>query len=371
MIGFLVVVTASIVWISVLVKIDENRKYKELTKEVVIFFIFGFIFSGIAYFVENWVGKFMDLFLGESGFFRFVFSWMFVGFFEEAVKFSITFVVLSGRRKIWEPKDIMIFAGAVSLGFATLENMYYNLFVSVNIIGLRSVISVVGHISYSSIWAVGIIIYLFNFYGEKRGKSLLLFSFLAAGLTHAIYDFLIELDFVSLSLAFVWDALVFIGAVYMFDAVVKESPYRRFRLSEADTAIEKIEKSLAVNRSNYLLNRKITIFYLYMGMFDRALRALRVCLKQRPKDFYIRFYIALLLYIVNPEDDARLRRLVGVAAEIDSVNPRILKVLEREVLRVLRESPFIDERVADRVAWVFSQFDPKSLVYGLYKMAGR
>ncbi len=371
MVGVFVVIAASVGWLFFLVRIDENRKYKKLTQELIIFFVFGFIFSGIAYFVENWFGRVMDWIFVSPMFLSWFLSWFFVGFFEEGLKFSIMFVVLSGRKRVWEPKDIILFAAAVSLGFASLENIYSSLFVSIQIVELRSVISVIGHMSYSFIWALGLIIYLFKFYGEKRGKSLLLFSYVAAGFAHAFYDILIDWDGVSLSVAFSWDLVIVLAAILLFDIVVKESPYKKFRFDEADEAIKKIETSLLLNRNDYILNKKIAMFYIYKGMFDKALKALNVCLKQRPKDLYTRFYIALVNFILEPERGDRFQDLVDVAAFIESSSPKRLNLLKAKVLGLLEKSPVINEKIVERVGWVFSQFDPHSLMYGLYKPVGK
>ena len=77
---------------------------------------------------------------------------------EEFVKFSVVFLVMYHHPEFDEPMDGIVYAAAASLGFATIENIFYVLDGGLAVGIVRAFLSVPGHVIFSCIWgfALGI-----------------------------------------------------------------------------------------------------------------------------------------------------------------------------------------------------------------------
>lgn len=117
----------------------------------------------------------------------FIFSVFGIGFIEELAKILPVLLILFVGSKTDEPIDFIIFASASALGFATTENILYFQNSGSEIITLRALLSVLGHMTDTSIVAYAFVIYHFS----KKRNALLLFLYflLLAALAHGLYDF--------------------------------------------------------------------------------------------------------------------------------------------------------------------------------------
>ncbi|MDE0142336.1 MAG: PrsW family glutamic-type intramembrane protease [Caldilineaceae bacterium] len=144
-----------------------------------------------------------------------------VGPVEELCKFGA--VRLGPYRSLYfdEPVDGLVYASAASLGFASLENLFYVWQYGPAVMLLRAPLSTVGHLVFGSIWGYA----LGQYYISGRRKRSLLFGSLAlsAG-AHALFNVLVF----SFPLGAV--ALVILGGIWSFRAIRKGDRHSPFRL---------------------------------------------------------------------------------------------------------------------------------------------
>jgi hypothetical protein len=80
-----------------------------------------------------------------------------------------------------EPIDALVYSAAAALGFASVENLLYAIRQGQEVLYLRALLSVPGHLFFSAIWAFGIARSKFS--NKSSLGSLVLASFL-----HGLYD---------------------------------------------------------------------------------------------------------------------------------------------------------------------------------------
>ncbi|OGD25001.1 MAG: hypothetical protein A2Y56_08670 [Candidatus Aminicenantes bacterium RBG_13_63_10] len=164
----------------------------------------------------------IEMILGDSS--PFVDAFLYVGLTEELCKFFVLMVFFYPEPVFDEPFDGIIYAGFISLGFATLENIYYVLDKGLAVAIVRMFLSVPAHAIF------GIVMGFFaggaKFYG-KRKTRLLILALLAPALLHGLYDFFLMVNVPGLVIFSL--ALVAAGVLLSLKAIrirQKESPYR-------------------------------------------------------------------------------------------------------------------------------------------------
>ncbi|MBS1903239.1 MAG: PrsW family intramembrane metalloprotease [Bacteroidetes bacterium] len=111
-----------------------------------------------------------------------------IGLIEESVKILPLLIgLLLFKDEIAEPIDFIIYASVSALGFAFVENLMYFERDAINIVHGRALISVFGHMFFSSIVAYGII--LSRYKGKSRIRYGFLGGLLLAALCHGFFDF--------------------------------------------------------------------------------------------------------------------------------------------------------------------------------------
>ena len=143
-----------------------------------------------------------------------------VGPVEELCKFGA--VRLGAYKSLYfdEPVDGLVYAFAASLGFASLENLFYVFQYGPEVMLLRAPLSTVGHLVFGSIWGYA----LGQYYVSNGRRRTLLFGSLAiAAGAHALFNVLVF----SFPIGAV--ALTLIGGIWSFRAIrrgQKDSPFR-------------------------------------------------------------------------------------------------------------------------------------------------
>jgi protease PrsW len=120
-----------------------------------------------------------------GGIFGELIMFLLVGLIEEACKL-IAALSIAKHRDFDEPVDGLIYATAASLGFATLENVFYLAQHGPELILIRGPISTLGHILFAVAWGFGMSLERFQ---KRRGaiwRGLLL-----AGVLHTAFNFLL------------------------------------------------------------------------------------------------------------------------------------------------------------------------------------
>lgn len=170
--------------------------------------------------VEIWLGEgnFVMAFIQSSG-------------VEEFIKWFVLFHLLYNHTEFDEPYDGILYAGALSLGFATTENLLYSIFMPADFSAmlLRALLPVSGHMLFGVI--MGYYLGRAKFSASRSKKRIyLLFSLIIPLILHGLYDWIIvsrEHDWIFAIVPFMILLWVF-GLSKMKSAHIK-SPFRYVR----------------------------------------------------------------------------------------------------------------------------------------------
>lgn len=110
---------------------------------------------------------------------------------EEAIKWFVMYHIIYNHTAFDEPYDGILYSVAISLGFATLENVMYAWYsqAAPGLMLIRALLPVSGHAMFGVI--MGYHMGRAKFSGGKRKRSILLMSLLLPWFWHGVYDFLL------------------------------------------------------------------------------------------------------------------------------------------------------------------------------------
>lgn len=122
----------------------------------------------------------------------FIFSFVYSSGMEEFVKWSILYLLIYKHVAFDEPYDGIVYAAAVSLGFATLENIIYALtsFSTFSQIMLRALLPVSGHALFAVVMGYYMGLAKFST-SAKSGFRMLLLSLAMPVLYHGVFDYIL------------------------------------------------------------------------------------------------------------------------------------------------------------------------------------
>lgn len=173
-------------------------------------------------FPTMFVQRGMVLWLGES---PFVFSFLISGGMEEFLKWFIIYFIIFNQSMFDEPYDGVVYTVAVSLGFATMENILYAFAMPADPLALliRALLPVSGHALFAVIMG-----YCFGKakFTEQQRRLLLILSLLLPILVHGLFDY-IQLALASWSwLVVPFVATLWICAMILVRKALDTSPFR-------------------------------------------------------------------------------------------------------------------------------------------------
>jgi len=353
-----IVLFATAAWMFFLLRLDENRKYKKLLKEIIIFFLFGMLSVIPADILEGWTNNLAGA-ITSSELSYYSINSLFIGLIEEASKLSVFYIVFIIRKPAREPKDIMILSASVALAFASLENIMYGIEGGRELVKIRSLITVLGHMTDASIWSFGLVLFYYADLPKKTGRLRLVFfySYLASAFVHGLYDFFLDMGLPAFSFILSVASLFLTGSMLIL--LIEKSPYKRFKLREAKEAIPVLKRGLVFYKDSYIINRRLAFFYLCTGHYKKAIAHLTVCRKQQKKDLYILFFLNAARFLINPDK----RILADIRTILGRVKPSGIAALKREVRRIIKENSS-----RKRLFIELSYHEPGHLLYGLHKM---
>lgn len=199
----------SLTWIHYLKVIDVFEPEKPL--HIVVTFVLGTLIPVVIYPLHMYVYHPLGITNSENPFFSFLFYVFAVGLPEELIKFIPVFIVLVFLKKaISEPLDYLKYICVSALGFAFGENVEYALDYGQQVLLARSILSVPGHMFFSSLFIYGFIEYKYN---QKKFPIILKFVLLSI-LSHGLYDYF--LDFKDNALGSILTILLFLFTVSAF-----------------------------------------------------------------------------------------------------------------------------------------------------------
>lgn len=149
---------------------------------------------------------------------------------EEMFKWFVLFHVIYNHTEFDEPYDGILYAGAISLGFATVENLMYSFFVPADfsVMLLRALLPVSGHALFGVL--MGYYLGRAKFTKQNNRKLMLVLSFFVPFILHGTYDWIIlmfENDWMLLIIPFM--LLLWIFGLNKVKSAHLRSPFRYVR----------------------------------------------------------------------------------------------------------------------------------------------
>ncbi len=187
----------AIAWFIYRVDKYEREKFWPLT----FAFLTGMLLTLPLMEVQEWFFK-MGLEKTHSVLPAVFFSFILVSGTEETLKFGALMLYTRKSSFFNEPLDGIVYAVMISMGFATLENIYYALEFGLPTTAVRAVTAVPAHAVFATM--MGYYVGKSRF-SPVRGKPNLLYGWLVPLIVHGIYDFFIIQE--------IYDALILFAVV--------------------------------------------------------------------------------------------------------------------------------------------------------------
>jgi len=170
----------------------KDRRQPEPRRLLLIAFLLGIVAWGIAVlgFMALDILKVPDIKMGELRW-NAVYCFLIVGPLEEGVKALMAYLVVFRWRAFDEPIDGFVYAAAISLGFASMEN-FYNL-PDLDWLGqlARTLALPITHTLFAAIWGFGAAHARFDVPPGLRRKCWQFGTLLLGMAAHGLYDYII------------------------------------------------------------------------------------------------------------------------------------------------------------------------------------
>ena len=156
----------------------KDKFEREPASYIVRTFLLGAAVVLPAAFIENFLS------VGEG-----VTDMMIVGVVEELGKFLAVYLYVYRKSEFNEVMDGIIYSAAASLGFASLENLFYIMEFGPGVIVGRAILSTLGHVLFASFWGYAL--------GLKKitGKNTVFTGLILSMAAHGIYNALLTTEF--------------------------------------------------------------------------------------------------------------------------------------------------------------------------------
>ena len=99
-----------------------SDRFREPNKEIIKVFVYGIIITFPAFYLNTFLG---EIFASRSISVSLIRSFLTAAPVEETLKFCVLYFLVYKMKDFNEPIDGIVYGVTVSLGFATLENIYY------------------------------------------------------------------------------------------------------------------------------------------------------------------------------------------------------------------------------------------------------
>jgi len=182
----------------------NSDKFKEPKSEIIKVFIFGILITIPAYILNTFLGDFWYNNTKVSQ--NLISSFLTAAPVEEGLKLSILYYFVYKMKDFNEPLDGIVYGVTASLGFATLENIYYVYLLADHFQTTSMALAVARSFSAVPAHAVfGIFMgYFFMKYSFIKKGDNLFFAFIVPFVLHGCYNLFIASNFfVSLSLVII------------------------------------------------------------------------------------------------------------------------------------------------------------------------
>lgn len=204
-----------------------------------------------------------------------------VGLTEEIGKYGCFIAMVLAARSIKEPQDGIIQGAAVGLGFQAAEDIIYGLNWGLEVAILRTLYFGL-HMLTGALWGYAFAAAFYNNLESQDSRSVgyALLAVVPAAVFHGLYNTLIGVGSVTDSgpaMETVLAALMLIVAIAAFRHMVRHSPYRVYPYHRHREAVRSIHRGLLLNPTSVVLNRRMALYLIAGGRYEKALGYIRVC----------------------------------------------------------------------------------------------
>ena len=201
----------------------KSDRFPEPTNQIIKIFFYGIFLCFPAYYLNTALG---DIYANTGLSQSLISSFLSAAPVEEILKFTVLYSLVYKMRDFNEPIDGIVYGVTVSLGFATLENIYYVYLLADHFQTTSMAMAVVRSFSAVPAHAVfGIFMgYFFMKYSFIKKGDNLFFAFIVPFVLHGCYNLFIASNFfVSLSLVII----AWIVALRLFSRLKKTQKRKR------------------------------------------------------------------------------------------------------------------------------------------------
>ena len=201
-----------------------SDRFKEPTKEIIKVFIYGILITIPAFYFNTYLGDYYDRYTNFSEALKG--SFLSAGPVEEGLKLIVLYFFVYKMKDFNEPIDGIVYGITASLGFATLENLYYVYLLadyfevnSIQLAVVRAFSAVPAHAAFGIVMG-----YFFMRYAYIKKQENLILAFLVPAFLHSIYNYYVVTDYyVSFALIiFIW-----VFGIRMFFSLRKKQKRKR------------------------------------------------------------------------------------------------------------------------------------------------
>ncbi|MFP4638702.1 MAG: PrsW family intramembrane metalloprotease, partial [Spirochaetaceae bacterium] len=264
------------------------------------------------------------------------------GVVEETAKFICFFAIAHNMSTVKEPQDGVLQGAAVGLGFATIENILYITWYPEIFIAIRPLLLTGGHMLYGAVWGG---LYSTAAWSNAHSDDPGSYRLAVAGVVlmavfHGLYNSVVVFGLIP---GIIVDGIVLAIAVPLFLQLQLRSPYRRYPLEQAKLAVPAIERGLVFNRKSPILNRRLGLYLMRLGDYQRASVHLSRAMPRTHDRLSTRFFAAVCESTFVPDVHAKRGLRVAWGRLPDEKRTQLLEHLERllvddpELLKALRE----------------------------------
>ena len=273
----------------------------------------------------------------------FVTHFLIVGPVEESTKFVVFIVLTSMFKSIKEPRDGILQAASVALGFALGENFLYAMNGGIIVLIHRSFFATLGHMTYSVIWgfAWGSTVYTNNGKNKTNDRYSVIPFLLITMLFHGAYNTLLDYNYPWLAL---FTDIITIVLFYIIYKYVKDnSPYRNYKLKEYKKAIPELHRGLQKHPNSFVLNKRMGVFNIYARSYHKAAKFLSKARKIKPKNSAARFYYGVSKYLDGDTETGIKHMNAAVNALPENMQKKMIVTLKNIVPKEADREELLDQ----------------------------
>ena len=201
----------------------KSDRFKEPPKEIIKIFFFGILITIPAYFLNTYLS---EIWFSTNASEAIISSFLTAAPVEEGLKLSVLYFFVYKMKDFNEPIDGIVYGVTVSLGFATLENIYYVYLLadyfettSMTLAILRSFSAIPAH----AVFGVFMGYFFMKYAFIKKGDNLI-FAFLIPFVLHGCYNLFTSSNFI---ISLILIIISWIIALRMFARLKKTQKTKR------------------------------------------------------------------------------------------------------------------------------------------------